>query len=485
MAIARARQNSVYLAAILGLIVAFASGTAGVHGQEQPETLFEQTPAPKKIDYEKITAEATALLSQEIRINTTNPPGNELPAAKLLKEKFLTDGIPATVWEPFPGRGIVAARLHGTGRHSAALVLLSHLDVFPANEKEWQVPPFSGQVKDGVIWGRGAIDDKGPEVIELMAMLAIKRSGVLLNRDIIFIATGDEEEGGRNGAGWFVAHQPNVFADARYLLNEGGGIAARPNGKRYFAVSITEKTPLWLRLTAQGPEGYGAVPPTETSVTHLLAALDHIVAYRSPIRILNPVEDYFHDIGKLDGGPPDILHLKRALRTKPAFVKSFVTVPNQNALVRDTYTPTMLEGSSKTNSIPATATAQIDGRILPGDDPQEDVAAIRKVINDEAVKVDVILNFPAASSPRKSMLMSAIDELAERDDLPVVPMMIAGFTDSHYFRQKGLIAYGFIPIQLTAAEEKGVHGINEHLPVKELSAGIRRMVELLETVGGH
>ena len=233
--------------------------------------LTEAAPPPKPIDYDKLTSEAVDLLSQEIRINTTNPPGDELPLAKLLKEKFLTDGIPATVWEPRPGRGIIAARLLGSGRHNQALVLLSHLDVVPANPKEWQVPPFSGQVKDGAIWGRGAIDDKGPGAIELMAMLAIKRAGLLLNRDVIFIATGDEEEGGRNGAGWMVDHEADVFADAGYLLNEGGGITARPNGRRYYGVSLTEKTPLWLRLTAQGAEGHAAAPPAETAVTHLVA----------------------------------------------------------------------------------------------------------------------------------------------------------------------------------------------------------------------
>src|SRR5580700_3799373 len=135
--------------------------------------------------------EATALLSKYIRIDTTNPPGNELGAARMLREKFLADGIPATVWEPAPGRGVVAARLRGIGKHTKAIVLLSHMDVVPANAKQWQVPPFSGEVKDGDIWGRGAIDDKGPGVIEMMAMLAIKRAGILLNRDVIFIATGD------------------------------------------------------------------------------------------------------------------------------------------------------------------------------------------------------------------------------------------------------------------------------------------------------
>ena len=151
-----------------------------------------QAPPPQPINWDRVTQEATDLLSKYIQMNTTNPPGNELDAARMLKEKFLTDGIPATTWEPQHGRGIVAARLRGIGKHNKSIILLSHMDVVPANPKEWEVPPFSGAVKDGKIWGRGAIDDKGPGVIELMAMLAIKRAGILLNRDVLFIATGDE-----------------------------------------------------------------------------------------------------------------------------------------------------------------------------------------------------------------------------------------------------------------------------------------------------
>lgn len=469
----------------LSLLLKTVIAAAAPRKAEHLHGLVEPAPPPKPIDYGKLTQEATDLLTQEIRINTTNPPGNELAAAKLLKEKFLADGIPATVWEPYPGRGAIAARLHGAGGRSPALVLLSHLDVVPANPKEWQVPPFSGEVKDGAIWGRGAIDDKGPGVIELMAMLAIKRAGILLDRDIIFIATGDEEEGGRKGAGWFVEHEGVVFADAKYLLNEGGGISARPNGKLAFDVSITEKTPLWLRLTSSGAEGHGAVPPEQTAVTRLVAALQRVIAYRAQIRVIDQVRDYFKAIAQLDGGPPEFLDLARALRNDPDFARKFLEIPRQNAAVRDTFTPTMLDASDKTNVIPATATAGIDGRLLPGDDPNADVVNLRKAIGDESIKIDVLLNFPSVSSPRKSRLMSAIQKLAETDNATVVPMMIAGFTDSHYFRQKGLIAYGFIPLQLKPEEEKGVHGINECIQVKELGDGLKRMVELLKTVGGH
>jgi acetylornithine deacetylase/succinyl-diaminopimelate desuccinylase-like protein len=472
----------VAVCAVLGVAIAFVPGVGAQAREHKERELIEKAPPPRPINYDKLTQEAVALLQQYVRINTTNPPGNELDAAKLLKEKFLAEGIPATVWEPAPGRGIVAARLRGTGRHTKALVLLSHMDVVAANPREWQVPPFSAQIRDGEIWGRGTLDDKGPGVIELMAMLAIKRAGVLLNRDVIFLATGDEEEGGKIGAGWMVEHEGDVFGDARYLLNEGGGIVSRPNGRKYYGVSLSEKTPLWLRLTATGEAGHAAVPPAKTAVTRLVAALDRLAAYGAPIRVVNPVRDYFRAIAQLDGGPPQFANLAVALRDDD-FAAKFVAVPRQNALVRDTFTPTVLAGSQKTNIIPASATAEIDSRLLPGDNPQQVIANLRKVIADDGIKIDVMLNFPAQSSPRKSELMTAIVKLADVENTVVVPMMIAGFTDSHYFRQAGLDAYGFIPIEASTAEERGVHGLNERIGVKELGAGVRRMIDLLKLMG--
>lgn len=468
------------MAAALGLML-ISAVRADAHNDQSP-SLVVSAPTPKPIDYDALTKEGTALLQREVQINTTNPPGDELPVAKLLKEKLLADGIPATVWEPLPGRGAIVARLRGRGRHNRALILLSHLDVVPADPKEWSVPPFSGQIKDGAIWGRGSIDDKGPGVIELMAMLALKRAGILLDRDIIFIATGDEEVGGGNGAGWVVAHQADVYSDAGYVLNEGGGIESRPNGKRYFAVSVAEKTPLWLRLTATGPAGHAAVPSPDNAVARLVNALARVEAYAPPIRVVDPVSAYFKAIAGLDGGPPEFLDLATALQ-KPDFAKTFLALPRQNAMVRDTFTPTVLSAGEKTNVIPPTALAEIDSRLLPGDDAKQIQSDFGKVINDSNIKVETLLNFPAVASPADSPLMTAINQLAQSENAVTVPMMIAGFTDSHYFRQKGLVAYGFIPIELTQAEEHGVHGIDEHLPIKELGGGIRRMVDLLQLIG--
>jgi acetylornithine deacetylase/succinyl-diaminopimelate desuccinylase-like protein len=467
---------------------AFAAPTAApppATGGHPDSEMIEQAPAPRPLDYGKLAQEAAALLSKYIEINTTDPPGNELPAAKLLREKFLEDGIPATIWEPQPGRGIIAARLHGGGHHTKALVLLSHLDVEPANPREWKVPPFSGQIKDGAVWGRGALDDKGPGIIELMAMLALKRSGALLDRDIVFLATGDEEQGGKNGAGWVIARQPNLFSDAGYLLNEGGSISQATNGRRFYVVSITEKTPLWLRLTAQGPPADTKAPPDDTSVTRLIRALDRLLAYQPAIRIIDPVRDYFQAIGQLEGGPAEYADVAKALHDDPEFAKKFLANPRNNAFVRDTVTPTKLTGSAETNEIPTTTQAELDVRLLPADSPQDVEHNLIKALDDKNIKMETILNFPSASSTRNSQLMNAIGKLAQSDDARVVPCMTLSFTDSHYFRQKGLISYGFTPLELSSAEEQSINGANEHLPVKELGAGIHRMVQLLNYMGAR
>ncbi len=446
-------------------------------------SLVRKAPPPKEIDWDKVTQEATNLLAKYIQINTSNPPGDELPAAKMLKDVFLENGIPATTWEPQPGRGIVAARLRGIGTHSKALILLSHMDVVPAVAKEWKVPPFSGLVKDGKVWGRGAIDDKGMGVMELMAMLAIKRAGILLNRDVLFVATGDEEAGGQNGAGWFVDHEHNVYADAGFLLNEGGGIRDLDNGKRFYAVSVTEKTPLWLRLTAQGPAGHPSTPPPDTAVTKLVRALDKVIAYQTPIRILGPVQDVYRTQAELEHGPKEYYNLDTSLKD-PEFLKKFIEVPFQNAQIRDTITPTVLSGSPKTNMLTATAYAELDCRLLPGSDPQAFIKSLKQVIGDDSIKVEVLLNFSPVSSPSRSELMTAIETLArDTDKCPVAPLLLPGFTDCHFFRQKKIIAYGFMPVELAAPEAESIHGLNESIGVNELSEGIKRMVELLEIFG--
>jgi acetylornithine deacetylase/succinyl-diaminopimelate desuccinylase-like protein len=469
---------------LLGLLVSAVGALAARHTGRRE--LVAPPPPAKPIDWTKVTREASELLSNYIRINTTNPPGNELAAARMLREKFLADGIPATVWESAPGRGNVAARLHGIGKNRKALVLLSHIDVVPARAENWQVPPFSGELRNGQVWGRGALDDKGPGVVELMAMLAIKRAGILLDRDVLFLATSDEEEGGKYGAAWMVQHAFKTFADAGFLLNEGGAIQVEPHRPKLYEVSVIEKSPLWLRLTATGVAGHASSPPEPSAVTRLLSALNRLIDYRQPINVLPPVQNYFHVLAEIDSSAPrQFLDLPAALQ-EPDFARQFLSVPWQNALVRDTIAPTVLSAGLKTNVVPSSATAQIDCRLLPGENPTQFLENVRKLVDDKNVRIEVLLNFVPPPSPSRSFLMDAIRKLAQRDGkLEVVATLLAGFTDSHYFRERNIVAYGFIPLEMTEADLRTIHGDNERISVKNVSKGIQRMVDLLQILGGR
>jgi len=471
-----ARARCIVAALTILATVSISSVAAHAAGNAQ----VVKAPPAKEIDYDKLTQEASDFLSKYIRINTTNPPGNEMEAAKFLKEKFLSEGIPANTWEPEPGRGIIAARLRGIGEKKKALILQVHMDVVPANASEWKVPPFSGEIKDGAIWGRGAADDKGPGVIAMMAMFAIKRAGILLGRDIIFIATGDEEVGGRIGAQWFTEHEKDIYADAGYVLNmDAGGIVNLPDGKKFYSVAVTEKTPLWLRLTTHGTEGHGAAPPAQTAVTTLIGALARIIDYHPQIRVTGPVQDQFRTIAELEHGPKQFLDLATSLHDA-AYAREFLADPSHNAAVRDTIAPTVLAAGFKTNVLPEVATAEIDCRLLPGGNQKHFLANIEKLINDKEVKVEVILQSPSATSPSKSELMTAIERLAREDNAPAVPAMSGGFTDGRFFRAQNLVTYSFTPIEFTPGKPVGVHGVDEHIEIKPMGQAIARMVKLLE-----
>src|SRR3989441_3281106 len=234
---------------------------------------------PGDADWKALGDEATALLSQYVRINTTNPPGNEIAAARWLQAVLRRDGIEAQIFEPAPGKANLYARLRGDGS-ARPLILLNHMDVVLASPEYWTVDPFSGLVQDGYLWGRGALDMKGEAITQLMTLLTLKRAGVPLKRDVIFLATADEEIGGGVGAGWFVEHHGDMVRDAEFLLTEGGTIRTNEGGRiEYYGVGTTEKSPFWLNLTARGTPGHGSRPTPDNPVHRLVRALSRIAAY--------------------------------------------------------------------------------------------------------------------------------------------------------------------------------------------------------------
>jgi acetylornithine deacetylase/succinyl-diaminopimelate desuccinylase-like protein len=434
------------------------------------------------VSWNGVEQEAVTLLTQYIQIDTTNPPGNEIKAAEFFKAIFDREGIEARIIESAPGRGNIYARLRGTGS-KPAVVLMNHMDVVPADVRQWQEPPFGAVIRDGYLWGRGTLDMKGPAILQLMTVLALKRQNVRLQGDLIFLGTADEEAGGALGAGFLLETQPDLFQGVGLVLNEGGGIRIDENGKaRFYSLGVAEKTPLWLKLTATGTAGHGSTPGGNSAVNKLLTALNRILHYHAPTKVVPHVQKYYFDSVPLE---PSHLHrpyadLKAALRD-PAFAAEFTKDPRANAAVRNTIAVTLIKASEKVNVIPAEALAEIDVRLLPGEDPKAFIEELRATIADSSIKIDVTLSFPPAISPEHPEALKAIKHLAKQHDgdVPVLAPLGRGFTDCHYFRERSIPCYGFVPMRASVRGDNLVHGIDERVSLDNLRFGVRMMHELV------
>src|SRR5437867_1362077 len=327
--------------------------------------------APGEADWMALGDEATGLLTRYLRINTTNPPGNEMAAARWLGVVLRRDGIEAQIFEPAPGKANLYARLAGDGS-ARPLILLNHMDVVLASPEYWTVDPFSGLIKDGYVWGRGALDMKGEAIAQLMTMLVLKRAHVPLKRDIIFLATSDEEIGAGVGAARIVEHQADLIRNAEFLLNEGGLTRSDGHGGvQYYGIGTTEKSPFWLDAIARGTAGHGSRPTHDNPVHRLVRALNKIAAWQTPLIVTPTAERSFLDLASIE--PDSTLHgwlgdLRSALKDSNA-VRTITADLTYNALLRNTISITGLKGSDKTNVIPPIATAAPDVRLLPGQDP--------------------------------------------------------------------------------------------------------------------
>jgi acetylornithine deacetylase/succinyl-diaminopimelate desuccinylase-like protein len=426
--------------------------------------------------------EAIALLRRYIQIDTTNPPGNEIKAARFFKELFDREGIESRIIESAPGRANIYARLRGTGAKKA-IVLMNHMDVVPAEAKLWKEPPFSGVQKEGYIWGRGALDMKGPAIVELMSMLAMKRQKASLQNDLIFLGTADEEAGGALGVGFLLEKHPELFGDVGIVLNEGGGIRLGKDGRAlYYSVGVAEKTPLWLRLTANGAPGHGSTPGTDLAVNKLILALSRLIQWQTPVKVLPEVQKFYADAAVFESGEREKQRADlRAALQDPSFAADFLKQPRNNASVRNTVSITRISGSDKVNVIPARASAEIDVRLLPGEDPQAFVREVRRVITDEAIQIEVLLSFPPATSPPHQEAMRAITELARRHDgnVPVLSPLGRGFTDCHFFRERAIPCYGFIPLRSSEGGNGLVHGLDERISVENFRFALGAMFEIV------
>ncbi len=425
--------------------------------------------------------DALRRLAEYVEIDTVNPPGQESRGVEYLAAILEAEGIPYETAESAPGRGNLWARLEGGD--APGLVLLHHIDVVPATADRWTVDPLRAVQRDGFLYGRGTIDTKSLGIMHLEAFLALHRSGRPLTRDVVYLATADEEAGGRYGAGWLVENRPELFENVGFLLNEGAwGI--RIDGRIHVGVEVAQKVPVWLRLVAEDTPGHGSMPQVTSAPTRLVAALERIRVSPFEPRVVDPVRAMF--AGMANSAPAEFREAFRNLEeaiADPDFLERLQAgQPQLHALLRNTCSLTMLSGSSKVNVVPPVATAELDCRILPDQDVDAFVEDVRARVADDAIRLERRLGWPATASSADTALFRAIEEVtrARHPDATVAPQVAAGFTDSHFFRELGITSYGYSPAILPQADLPRIHGNDERIGIETFEEGVEIMTEIVE-----
>jgi acetylornithine deacetylase/succinyl-diaminopimelate desuccinylase-like protein len=442
------------------------------------------------LEFAKIADDATKHLQNLIRLNTTNPPGNDTPAVEYVAGACREAGIEAEVVESAPGRGNAVARIRSANPIARPLMLMGHVDVVGVEAEKWERDPFGGELVDGYIWGRGALDMKGQVAAELAAFIAIKQAGVELDRDLILVAIADEETGSpHHGTEWMWANRRDLV-DAEYALNEGGGIQAAVGSQRFYLCQVGEKGASRLRITARGPAGHASVPLEDTAMTRLGEALVRLSKWRSEIILTPPQRQLLQTVAPSFGeqGAAAVA----AFLTDPTW-EAFEQFPldsdlraELNASMSNTAVPTMLKGGVRINVIPSEVSVDVDGRILPGEDPERFRATIQKAIGDVA-EVTLISRESGIASDAASPLFDAIAEtIAELDPgCGVAPCLTTGGTDAKAI--PGVKVYGFCPIASIERQNlymSLIHGHNERVHVDDLAYAARFFVNVVVRFSG-
>ena len=459
-------------------------------------TVTAQTPLEKHLQgiaWERYQDQAVQLLQDYLRIDTSNPPGNELRAAEFLHRLFDEQGIPNTVFTYAPGRANLYAILKGDGSQRP-LVLLNHSDVVRAERKNWKAPPFSGEILDGELYGRGALDMKDEGLLQAMVMLIAAREKVPLKRDLVFLATADEEVGD-SGSAWIIENHPELVRQAEYLITEGGsnlihqGGPISEGGKTVYGIGVAEKAPFWIRMTATGRGGHGSIPIADSAPNRLARAMNRVVSWETPIRLLPSVEQFFRQIAPMQKEPraSEFRNIRRALEN-PAFAKALSQDEDFNYLLRDTVSLTVLKGSPQTNVIPDTAFCELDVRLLPGEDPQDFLAQLRSVVADDRIELEPITRYRKPnSSATETALYRTIERVVHEynPQALVAPTLNGGYTECQMYRPVGPACYGFIPVEVTPEQEATEHAANERVPVEQVRRGVRMLYEVVARVAAE
>ena len=426
--------------------------------------------------------EAVDLLTRYLKIDTTNPPGNEGRGVAFFAEIFDREGIACKTYEASSGRGSIGAVIPGTGE-KGAVILLNHIDVVPARADEWSIHPFSGEIKDGYIYGRGALDMKGQGILELLTFLEFKRKGLTPCRDLIFLAVADEEAGGVNGVQYLLNNYgEDIQADL--VINEGGfGISDVLPDRPLFMIATAEKGVCRVKLRRSGPPGHGSVPHGDNALEKLVQGLSRLLAKDSPVIITPLIAEYFKQLGTsweflqpyLQDGKPETL-------VEILTQKGMLNIPQMAAMLKNTISLNMMHAGNKVNVIPSAAEAELDIRLLPGTDPDSVVAEIKEHLADDDIKIEVAGTFRASESLMDTEDFSIIKDvhLAHFPDALAVPSLLFGASDSRFFRKKGIPCYGVNPVLLSLEELGKIHGIDERISEENMIKGTEVYIDIVK-----
>jgi acetylornithine deacetylase/succinyl-diaminopimelate desuccinylase-like protein len=437
-------------------------------------------------DTTALAREAQDWLVELVKIDTTNPPGNEQAAAKYIASILAKEGITPEILDLAPARSALVARLRSTAvpDPSKALLLVAHMDVVGVDRTKWSMDPFGGVIKDGYLYGRGACDDKGMLVANLAAFIALKRASAHLSRDVIFLATADEEQFGDASLKTLIVKYWDKIA-AAYALNEGGKVVVKNGKVQYVAVQASEKVSMNANVIATGRGGHASIPSKENPVVHLAAAVQRIGDYSAPVHLTSITRRYFEalapieddEIGKwmrvidsADRGD----HAQRVLSDAN---------PLWNSMMRDTVAPTVLQAGIRANVIPSEARATLNIRLLPGDSSEALLNDLRKLVNDPSVRIELQpdAGLAAPNSSMETDFYSTITKVSAQEfgGVPVLPFMSTGATDSAQLRLHSVQAYGLRPFPMTEEDDRRMHGDEERLPLPAFAKGVDLLTRIV------
>jgi acetylornithine deacetylase/succinyl-diaminopimelate desuccinylase-like protein len=413
--------------------------------------------------------EVTELLQELIRIDTTNPPGNETAAAELLRDYLEDAGVSCELYARIPERANLVARIPGRSG-GRKLLFLSHTDVVLADASEWSADPFGGELRDGEIWGRGALDMKGQVAAEAVAIATLAREGFEPAGDLIFCATADEEVGAGYGASWLCEAEPDAVR-CDYLINEGSGDRVELGGNAFYLCSVAEKMSAPFRLRVLGRSGHASMPGiADNALVKAAPMIQALGAYRPEKTLVPEVEALLETVsGQRPSSPEDVLELARGV--------SPLLAEMVEPLLSLTLSPTMASASQKRNVIPAVCDITVDSRLLPGTTIDEQQAIVRGVLGEGDYELESLEAHGGTRSEIKTPLWDAVSSWVESVDPGArpAPICVAGFTDSHWFREAfGTVAYGFFPSRVMPIETAArlIHSADERVPVEDLELGV-------------